>query len=128
LQAGKLTEQQLRQRLQRALDIAGNTHDVSDVVDAIKAGRMQAFSGPDAFVVTETVSAPRKRYLNVFLAVGDLDEVMFLQPQLEAFGKEHGCEFIIMHGRKGWSRVLPNFGWQEAGVTYALPLQETAHG
>jgi hypothetical protein len=119
---------EMRRRLQKALDLAGNTHEIDDVVAGVRSGALQAFSSENAFVVTEIAVAPRKKWLNVFLAVGQLDEVMELQPQVEAFGREQGCEFMVMTGRKGWLKVLPEYGWRENGVSYARPLQENAHG
>lgn len=118
----------MKARLERALKIAGWTYDISDLVEAIKAGRMQAFSSDNAFVVTEIASYPRKRHLNVFLAVGELDGVMDLQPRVEAFARQNGCEAIVMSGRKGWSSVLPKHGWAPVGVTYALPLETVSNG
>ena len=97
----------------RALDVAGKTHGPEDVARAVADGRMQAWTAGDSLVVTEVLAFPQARALNVFLAVGNLDEVMSLLPDLEAFGREHGCKAMRMEGRKGWARVLPNYGWKE---------------
>ena len=115
---------EMRRRLQDALDRAGNTHTIEDVVAGIREGQMQVFFSEQAFVVTEIACGPRKKWLNVFLAAGELHDVMALQPQLDAFGKEHGCAFMAMTGRRGWAKVLPKHGWFETGVSYARPLQE----
>ena len=109
----KLDRDELMRRLQRALGVAGNTHTPDDVAAAVKAGRMQAWTRGDSLVVTEVLEFPQAKALNVFLAVGDLDEVMALQPDLEAFGRQHGCKAMRMEGRKGWRRVLPEHGWKE---------------
>ena len=95
----------------RALDVAGKTHGPEDVARAVNEGRMQAWTAGDSLVVTEVLEFPKAKALNVFLAVGNLDEVMALQPDLEQFGREHGCSVMRMEGRKGWTRVLPHFGW-----------------
>lgn len=97
----------------RALDVAGKTHSPEDVARAVEEGRMQAWSAGDSLIVTEVLNYPQARALNVFLAVGNLDEVMSLHPALEAFGREHGCKVMRMEGRRGWARVLPNYGWKE---------------
>jgi hypothetical protein len=123
-----LDSEKMLARLRKALRLGGNTHDVSDIVAAVKAGQMQAFSSEHALVVTQVASFPRARHLVVFIACGDLAEVMALQPEVEAFGRAHGCEAMIMTGRDGWSRILPEHGWAPSGVTYALPLLENAHG
>lgn len=108
--------------MHNALKRAGDTHTVADVVEALDTGKMQGFWSDNAMVVTQIVDHPRKRELNVFLAFGDLDEVMALQPQIADFGRKHGCAFMVMSGRLGWQKVLPRHGWAKVGVTYALPL------
>ena len=108
-----LDHTELQRRLMRALDVAGKTHGPDDVARAVDEGRMQAWTAGDSLVVTEVLNYPQARALNVFLAVGNLDEVLSLLPDLEAFGREHGCEKMRMEGRKGWARVLPSHGWKE---------------
>lgn len=113
---------QMIARLRKALVLGGDTHSVDDIVAGVRSGALQAFASENAFVVTEVGVAPRKKWVNVLVAAGELDEVMELQPQIEAFGRDQGCEFMTMTGRRGWSRVLPDHGWHETGVMYALPL------
>lgn len=109
--------------MEKALRLGGDTHSVADVIAALNEGRMQAFWSDNATVITQIVQHPRKRELNVFLAFGDLDEVMAMQPRVSEFGRKHGCDFMVMSGRFGWQKVLPNHGWRRVGVTYALPLE-----
>jgi hypothetical protein len=109
--------------MQKALRLAGDTHTMGDVVQALEAGLMQAFWSENAVVITQLVVHPRKKELNVFLACGDLEEVMALQPQVADFGRKHGCSFMVMSGRTGWQKVLPSYGWSRVGVTHALPLE-----
>ncbi len=120
----------LRTRLEKALALAGDTHTIEDVVAGVKSGELQSFSSENAFAVTEFCVTRRKKWLNVFLAIGDLDEVMHeLEPQMRLFAKKQGCDFMVMTGRKGWAKVLPEYGWRENGVSFALPLhQEHANG
>lgn len=103
---------ELAQRLLRALSVAGNTHAPEDVAAAVKEGRMQAWTHGSSLIVTEVLEFPQATALNVFLAVGNLDEVMALQPALEAYGRKHGAKVLRMEGRKGWARVLPHYGWK----------------
>lgn len=104
---------ELQRRLMRALDVAGKTHGPEDIARAVDEGRMQAWNAGDSLILTEVLSFPQARALNVFLAVGNLDEVLSLLPDLESFGREHGCEKMRMEGRRGWARVLPAYGWKE---------------
>lgn len=108
-----LDHSELQRRLLKALDVAGKTHAPEDVARAVEEGRMQAWNNGDSLVITEVLGFPRTQVLNVFLAVGNLDEVTGLIPEMMAFGREHGCTKIRMQGRRGWARVLPKLGWKE---------------
>lgn len=120
-----LDHSELQRRLMRALEVAGKTHGPEDVARAVSEGRMQAWSAGDSLVVTEVLAFPKAKGLNVFLAVGNLDEVMSLQPAIEAFGREHGCTVMRMEGRRGWARVLPDYGWkQDKKVIYERTLTD----
>lgn len=118
-----LAPEELQKRLIKALKIGGETHNPADIAVAVKEGRMQAWQNGQSVVITEVIGYPQKRVLNVFIAVGSLDEVMAIQPQLEAFGREHGCYCLRMAGRKGWTKVLPNHGWKPSHVTFERALQ-----
>lgn len=107
-----LAPDELRRRLLRALAVAGNTHAPEDVAQAVKEGRMQAWTLGNSLIITEVLEFPRAKALNVFMAVGNMAEVMALQPQLEAYGRQHGCKALRMEGRKGWTRILPHYGWK----------------
>ena len=107
----KTGSDELRRRLDRALRLAGNTHTIDDIQQAIARGEMQCFVHGDSFVITEIATTPRAKYLNVFLAVGDLS-LMALQKDLEDFAERAGCEWMQTLGRHGWRAVLPKHGWQ----------------
>lgn len=111
-------------KMEKALRLGGDTHTVGDIYLGLKNGQYQCWFTENAGVVTEILIAPRKKWLNCFLAFGDLDEVMSLQPQIMAFGKEHGCSFMTMNGRWGWQKVLPKYGWKNRSVSMALPLED----
>lgn len=118
----KLAPEELEKRLYKALRLGGETHTPVDIAEAVKEGKMQAWQNGQSVVITEVVGFPQKLVLNVFLAVGTLDEVMPIQSQLEEFGREHGCYCIRMQGRKGWTKVLPDYGWQQTSVTFERML------
>lgn len=112
-----LSTDELNRRLQRALRLAGDTHTLDDIKKEISAGRFQVFSEGDSFVLTEVVQEPQQKYMNVFLAVGDLS-VVNLIPKMEAFAEQAGCSWIQTLGRPGWKSVLPDYGWQPTHVLF----------
>ena len=103
----------LQRKFQKALDLAGGTHTIQDVIDLVRQGKMQSFHNDGALVITEVVEHPQCKALNVFVACGDLDAVMQLQPTIEKFGRDNGCDRMRMLGRRGWRSVLPRFGWRD---------------
>lgn len=109
-------------RLEKALKIGGNTHNPADIWAAVKEGKMQAFQNGESVAVTEVVGYPQKRVIQVVLAVGNLNEVLGLIPEMEEFGRKHGCSSIRMFGRRGWSKVLSRIGWKPPGVIYEKVL------
>jgi len=111
-------------KLQKALDHGGNTHTVEDVFEALQSGQMQMLWKESSGIVTQVDQYPRKRVMTVFLAFGDLEEVMNMQPQLVQMARGMECDFIGMSGRMGWNKVLPKYGWHQTGISHALPITE----
>ena len=95
--------------LQKALDLAGGTHTMDDVVEQIAAGDAQLWTDGESVVVTEIHQTPRKRVLHFWLAAGNLDAVVRLSDQATEWGKTMGCEMATLVGRRGWERALT--GW-----------------
>lgn len=113
----------LAQRLEKALRIGGRTHDIGDVAAGLQTGRFQWWPRKDSGTVTEIVVYPKGPVLNVFLAAGDLDDVLALVPDMKTFAKAQGCSRITCIGRRGWERVLPKHGWRITGTAFALDLE-----
>lgn len=101
----------LQKRLAKALRLAGDTHTIEDIQHAVAHGEMQCFVHGNSFVLTEIATTPRAKYLNVFLAVGDLS-LMALQEDLNKFAEQSGCQWMQTLGRHGWKTVLPKYGWK----------------
>ncbi len=107
----KIASEILQKRLAKALKLAGDTHTIEDIQHAVARGEMQCFVHGNSFVLTEIATTPRAKYLNVFLAVGDLS-LMPLQEDLNNFAEQSGCQWMQTLGRHGWKTVLPNYGWK----------------
>lgn len=114
--------EQLRQWLQPALDRAGNTHSFEDVIAEIQAGNMQLWTGPKGAAVTMIYDFPQKRFLHVFLAGGELEQVKDFVPSMEAWGRENGCSQMPLAGRRGWARVLD--GWTPTHTVLIKELEQ----
>lgn len=100
------------EQLRKALDMAGNTHDIADIIDLIGTGEMQSFVWHDSWALTRLVQCPRKIVVEVFLVVGDDADMDELEGMVRRFAKHHGATMIRAMGREGWARRAPERGWR----------------
>lgn len=104
-------------RLARALKAGGGLFTPADVKGAILAGRAWIFPTPNAVAIVRIHEFPQARVLEFWLLLGDMQELLYLEPILAAWGRDNGCTRAVGHGRRGWGRVLARRGYR--------PLHET---
>lgn len=98
--------------IEAALEHAGRTHALADVRAMVEARECRFWAGRDAAMVTEIVEHPRSTDLILWLAGGDLAELVDeLRPMAEAWGRENGCDRVLIVGRDGWAKVLRAEGY-----------------
>lgn len=117
-----LDDTQLRERLQEALDHGGNQHTIEELVVETRAGRMQCWHNSQAVCFTQLEDRPAGRVLIIYLAAGELEHVLELQPRMFDFGRAEGCVKVLCTGRRGWRAVLPEEGWREKYVVWERDL------
>jgi hypothetical protein len=98
--------------IEAALGYSGGTHDFADVVDMIGTGQLQFWPAPKGCLVTEIITYPKKRVLNVFLGGGDMAQILDMQDAVTAWAKAQGCDATTIQGRPGWERVFAKYGWK----------------
>ena len=76
------------QKLARGLDRMGGLYTLNDILTAIAEGRMQSFVEGNSWAITQVVSFPRAKVLEVFAAVGDLDDLRILHDRIIDFAAE----------------------------------------
>lgn len=103
--------------LQAALDAGGNTHTIEDLFRSISVGRMQFWPAPRGCAVTEIVVYPRRKTLHIFLAGGEMDQIVDMDGSAAEFARANGCDGMSICGRRGWVRVLKDNGWKETMTT-----------
>jgi hypothetical protein len=116
-------------RFEKALAYAGNTHTVADVMDKVRANRAQCWNNGDSLVVTEVLVYPRRRACNYWIVSGDLHECAELQPAIDAWAVEEGCDVAVATGRMGWLRLTRTplgAAWRRRGVQFVKDLQGSA--
>jgi hypothetical protein len=80
-------------------------------------GKLKLIREGSSGVVVEVVIYPQLRALNCFLVAGNMDEVLKIEKQLPALARSLGCSRLTACGRSGWTKVLPDHGW-ESVTTY----------
>ena len=98
--------------IEAALEYSGGTHSFEDIALGIKEARMQLWPSPRGCIVTEIVVYPRKKVLNLFLAGGELDQLLDMNSDMNAWAKQQGCTGGTLTGRIGWKKILEPMGWK----------------
>lgn len=93
--------------IEAALEHSKGTHTIDDVCLMVGAGVLKLWALEKSAMLTEFLNFPRMKVLNVFIAGGDLDELLKLEQDLMIYAKDNGCAQIREMGRKGWAKVLP---------------------
>jgi len=94
------------QLLLNALEYSNGTHSLEDVAMALDKDEMQFWPGINTALVTEVITHPNQKSIHIFLAAGDMNEVIRILPFVEIHGKLEGCTHMTMTGRKGWEKVM----------------------
>ena len=100
--------------LEAALEYGGGTHTFDDIVKGVQEGRMQLWPAPRGCIVTEIVVYPRVKAINIFLAGGELDQILDMDEDVKAWARDQGCTQAHMSGRLGWKKPLAPLGWEIA--------------
>ena len=103
--------------IEDALSYCDGTHAWEDIENGIHTGAMQLWPAPKGCIVTEIVVYPNTRALNVFLAGGELDEILHMTENVKEWAKLEGCSFASFNGRFGWQKHLEKIGWKPRSIT-----------
>ena len=111
-----------RQWIEAALEHGGGTHTFDDIVGAVYAGQMQFWPNENACAVTEIVTFPRRKVLHIFLAGGEMQEIVDMDGPAADFAKANGCTAMTIAGRRGWKKILEHRGYSEQFTTLSKEL------
>lgn len=115
-------EQDIVRKLQKALDLAGNTHTVADVVERIRQGKAQAWEHGGSLAVTELLQGPQRTVANYWLYAGRLDDWPALTGRIEQWARAEGATRVVAGGRRGWQPFVAPYGYRPTGVSYAKDI------
>lgn len=89
--------------------------DVEDVLEELEAGRAQAWGLRSdqvmGFWITRIENTYSKKFGLVWITAGTGMDVALpvYREFIEPWFWEQGCQWIEIHGRKGWKRVMPDY-------------------
>lgn len=109
-------------RLDRALQSAGYTHTLQDIIDEINAGTMQSFVFRDSWAVTCILDTPRRRVLEIFMAVGRLRDMPELEHRITEYARENDVTLMRTYGRFGFKATAKNLGWRSVQTVFTKEL------
>lgn len=87
-----------------ALQYSGGTHDLQDVADQIHNGQLQLWPAKETALVTQLITYPKRKSIHIFLAGGNLDEIINMEDSVFSWAKQQGCDMLTFTGRLGWGR------------------------
>lgn len=113
--------------LELAVEMAGQQRQ-EDVLYSIISGSQHLFISKNGFgeitgAVTVTIlDYPRKRVASTVYMGGTLFEVRELMEHLKDWCRAMGAASFRVHGRKGWAKVLPEFGFRHRSIEMEVEL------
>ena len=100
------------------------THTFQDIVEGVTEGRFMFWPGERSCMITELISYPKRRGVHVFLAGGELEEILEMEKDLTKWAKSIGADHISLSGRAGWTRALKSAGWGHPLTTLTKELND----
>jgi hypothetical protein len=82
---------------------------IEDVEREIRARRATFWPLEHSAGVTQVQTRPSGRVLLIWMAGGELDELLCHLPAMENFARVHECTSIEVNGRPGWERVMSGY-------------------
>lgn len=99
-------------KLRKALSYEPGVSSFEGLAREIESGDAQLWLQGDGLVVTQIRETESGNALNYWLAAGDMDDVLALTDDIEEWARdEMDCKTAYVTGRRGWTRILPDYGW-----------------
>lgn len=111
-----------RKYIEDALEYTKGTHTLDDIWNGVVRGDFQFWPGDKSAVITEIQIYPQAKVMHIFLAGGDLEELLQMEKSVRAYAQTIGCNSMSISGRRGWLRIFERDGWKEVCTTIAKEL------
>lgn len=117
-----ITRDDMRIKVERALDAFGNLYTFDDIMGLINEGKMQSFAVGDTWIVTQVNEFPRRKVVDIALVVGFIEEATHALPEIYNFARSIGANRVTAVGRDGWWKFAEP-GWYRVGGYFAKDLE-----
>jgi hypothetical protein len=111
-------QQRAMERLMDALERAGNTHQIEDVLRALREGEARLFERDSSLIIAQVLHHPRRSVLEMWLAAGVMEDMTALLPDVEAWGRANRATLAQVIGRRGWQPAAVQHGYTPAATIY----------
>ena len=102
--------------------LEGGFFSWSDVQSLMLSGSLLLWEGRKSAILTEDVTYPQHKAVQVWLAGGDMDEIIAMTPGLEAAARMRGCDRVLIEGREGWQKALSALDYKPFSFTVVKEL------
>lgn len=99
----------LRRHVEAAIADNQGTQTIEDVIRRLHDGSFKMWTTEAAILITEMCKMPNKTFLNIVLGGGDLEQIKQMVNAVEQEAKTSGLNGVMIVGRRGWGKVLPNY-------------------
>lgn len=83
---------------------------------------MHSFVKGDSWVVAVESVYPQRTVVDVFMGVGDLEDVLGLEGAVEELARARGATLLRAYGRPGFRRHAKARGWRHAADLFVKEL------
>lgn len=105
--------QRCRGWIEDALEHDGGFYKIEDIERLIGEGNAHFWAGERSAAVSQFWWMPRCKILNLWLAGGDMTELVdVLFPIAQTWAIHQDCSRIMLAGRPGWQRVFAPHGFK----------------
>ena len=85
------------------------THKLQDVYDLLLKNQCQLWVAKNSALVTIIQKNPIGIFVTIWLAGGNLNEIISIEKSVTQWAKEMKARSILILGRKGWVKKIPDY-------------------
>lgn len=114
-----------RHWIEAALRHDGGFYTIEDIEREIGAGTAHFWAGERSAAITQFWWMPRAKVLNMWLAGGNLRELVDrMFPSAQRWAIEQDCTCMMLAGRRGWARVFEPLGFRVLSTVLLKEFRE----